>query len=263
VVLFQALPDFEANVELIAVNAMMDTPGTRGPAMHRAAAETNRAYALAIRHSARVRRLRKLIPTICVGLLLVLVLAPYLNPFRAVAGLGLGPVSLSGTKVTMENPKLSGFRKDNKPYEMVAKTAVQDVRKPNFVELNQMTARIMMETNSWANLDAVKGYFDNQKEQMQLREGVRLRTDSGYDVRLKSADIDFKAGTVLSREPVTVNSGGTTVDADTLDVTDNGKQITFTGNVRAVVDNSGVSLGPDGEKLEKPAKAEKAGGRKP
>ncbi len=250
-------------MEQIAVTAMTGAPGVRSAVTHRAVAETDRAYAVAVRHSGRVRRLRKLIPTICVGLLLVLVLAPYLNPFRAIAGLGLGPVSLSGTKVTMDNPKLTGFRKDNKPYEMVARTAVQDVRKPNFVELNDMTARLMMEVNSWANLDAVKGYFDNQKEQMQLREGVRLRTDNGYDVKLKSADIDFKAGTILSREPVTVNSGGTTVDADTLDVTDNGKQITFRGNVRAVVDNSGVSLGPDGEKVEKPVKAEKAQGRKP
>lgn len=219
-----------------------------GAAILRAMTGTERAYGDALKHSRMVRRMRKLIPALCLTMLAVLVVGPYLNPFRAVAGFGFGPVSMTGTKVTMDNPKLSGFRKDNKPYELTAKTAVQDVRKPNIIELNQMDARLLMETDSWARLQALAGVYDSQKEQMQLRGGVKLRTDSGYDVQMKSADLDFKAGTVVSSEPVTVNSGGTTINADRLDVTDNGKIISFRGNVTALVDNSGVSLAPGAEK---------------
>ncbi|MGL4728691.1 MAG: LPS export ABC transporter periplasmic protein LptC [Bosea sp. (in: a-proteobacteria)] len=220
----------------------------------RAVRQSERAYAAALRHSRAVKVLRKAIPVICVAAVLGLLVAPYLNPFRAIAGVSMGPLSLSGGKVTMDNPKLTGFRKDNKPYELTAKTAVQDVRKPNVIELNGMNARLQMEQDQWVRLTAKAGVFDSQKEQMQLRGEVGLKTDTGYDVKLSSADIDFKAATVNSREPVTVTSGGTRIDSKALEVTDNGKVISFLGGVTAIVENSGVNIAPD---------AERSGARKP
>jgi lipopolysaccharide export system protein LptC len=214
---------------------------------------TESAYAAALRHSRVVFGLRKAIPVLCVAAVLGLIVAPYLNPFRAIAGVSMGPLSLSGSKVTMDNPKLTGFRKDNKPYEMTAKTAVQDVRRPNVIELNDMNARLQMEQDQWVRLTATAGVFDSQKEQMQLRGQVGLKTDSGYDVKLTSADIDFKAATVNSREPVTVTSGGTRIDSKALEVTDNGKVISFLGGVTAIVENSGVNIAPDAERSGKNA----------
>ena len=37
----------------------------------------------------------------------------------------------------MESPKLTGFRNDNRPYEVTATQALQDVKKPNIVELRR------------------------------------------------------------------------------------------------------------------------------
>ena len=34
----------------------------------------------------------------------------------------------------MESPKLTGFKNDNRPYEVTASAATQDVRQPNLVE---------------------------------------------------------------------------------------------------------------------------------
>jgi lipopolysaccharide export system protein LptC len=217
-------------------------------ALLRPVAEIDRAYAAALRHSRRVILLRRIIPTVCAVAFLGLIVAPFLNPFRAIPGVTMGPLSLSGGKVTMDNPKLTGFRKDNKPYELTAQTATQDIRKPNVIALNGMNARLQMEQDQWVRLTAKAGVFDTQKEQMQLRGDVGLRTDSGYDVKLSSADIDFKAATVNSNEPVTVTSGGTQIDAKALQVTDNGKVISFLGGVTAVVENSGVSIAPDAER---------------
>ncbi len=220
-------------------------PDAPAEAAARAVARIDAAYGQALAHSRRVRLLRKGIPLACGAAFAALVVAPWLNPFRSVGNIGLGPLSLSGSKVTMDNPKLTGFRKDNKPYELIAKTATQDIRKPNVIELNDMNARLQMEQDGWVRLLADTGVFDSQKEQMQLRGAVKLRTDQGHDVQLKSADIDFKAATVNSREPVTVTSGGTRIDASALEVTDNGAKISFIGGVTAVVENSGVALSPN------------------
>ena len=220
---------------------------------------TAATFAAARRHSNFVRFMRRGLP-VAMGISIVaLVIVPLLNPLRNLPGLSIGPVKLSGSKVTMELPKLTGFRKDAKPYEVTATSALQDIRKPNVIELVEMKARLQLESDGWANLDSKSGVFDTQKEQLKLTGDVRLKTDTGYDARLKSADIDFKAGTVISREPVkvSINNGSTTVDADQLDVTDNGKVMVFSGRVTVLIENAerGTLTGPSGGAVAAPPSA--------
>ena len=196
-----------------------------------------RAYAQARRHSSRVRLLRRAIP-VGAGLAVTAVVAfAWLDPMGKLgAAVTLGPVSVSGTKVVMENPRLSGYRKDARPYEVTASTALQDVRKPTLVELKGMRGRIALDDGSGtARLEAGAGVFDTQKEQLSLAEGVRVSTDQGHEARLRTAAIDFKAGTVTSREPVTVLIPNGSVEAEGgVEISDNGKVISFLGGVRAV-----------------------------
>lgn len=196
------------------------------------------AFRAARRHSRLVRLLRKAIPIGAALAFAMLVLAPILNPFNAIGGLSMGPISLSGSKVTMEKPRLTGFRKDNRPYEVTAVSAAQDIRKPNVVELNLMNARVETESGGWVKLESKTGVFDSQKEQMQLTDQIKVATDAGYEAFLKTADIDFKAGTIRSKDPVAVNMGGIRITADTLEVSDNGKIIAFQGRVTTLIDNT-------------------------
>jgi lipopolysaccharide export system protein LptC len=239
----------------------MERGTTRGKAAARARPPRERAYAQARRHSARVRFLRRTIPigtALAFGVVIVLTFA---DPIGRVSGLTLGPVSLSGTKITMENPRLSGFRKDSRPYEVTAVAAMQDVRKPNVVELKDMKARLVTdERGGAAHLEAAAGVFDTSKEQLELRQDIRVRTDGGQAAQLKSASIDFKAGTVLSREPVTVTFPNGMIEAQGLEVSDNGKVIVFTGRVRTVLESSSEPAvtastpSPAPERLVQPAR---------
>ena len=196
----------------------------------------NRAYVLARRHSRFVRFLRIAIPFGAVLSFASFIVLPFINPFRN-AGVSVGAIKLDGTRVTMETPRLAGYRKDNKPYEVTALSAVQDVRVPNVIELHQMTARIVNADDTVINLTALNAVFDSQKEQLQLRNDVKVRTQNGQEAFLKSADVDFKAGTVRSREAVTVRLPDMSVSADSLDIVDNGGTITFAGRVSALIDS--------------------------
>jgi lipopolysaccharide export system protein LptC len=205
-----------------------------------------RAYAQAQRHSARVRLFRRAIPiaaAIAIGVVLTIAL---FDPFGRIGGLSLGPLSLSGTKITMENPRLTGYRQDLRPYEVTATAATQDVRKPNVIELKEMRARLTLDNNgTTARLESAVGVFDSQKEQLELKQDIRVTTDAGHQAWLKSASVDFKAGTVVSREPVTVKLTNGLVDADQLEISDSGKAIAFVGRVRTVLDISGDRSGAE------------------
>ena len=200
------------------------------------AAARTRAHARAVRNSGRVRALRRLIPLAAGGAVAAL-LAYLFNPFgAALPGVSVGPVTLSGTKVRMESPRLSGFRKGTRGYEVTADAALQDVRKPSLIELERMRGHITTDDQGGiARLSAASGLFDTAREALDLKTDIRIWTDRGEEARLRSAAVAFKTGSVTSTEPVSVTTPRGTVAADGLDVVENGRRISFIGNVRVVV----------------------------
>jgi lipopolysaccharide export system protein LptC len=207
------------------------------------------AFGAARRHTRLVRFLRRAIPISASVAVLALIVTPFLNPLNGVASLSLGAVGISGGKVKMDTPRLSGYRKDNRPYEVTAEAALQEIRNPTQVELQTLTARLQMEREGWVTVNAKSGLFDTQKEKLRLVDDVHVRTENGHDIRMRTADVDFKGGTVVSKEPVKVSLGTTTVDAESLDVKDNGALIVFQGRVRAYIPNApaGTIAGPERE----------------
>src|SRR5262245_107092 len=96
------------------------------------------------RHSAHVRFLRKAIPVGAAGGIAVVTLLSWFNPLRAVSELPvtLDKVVVSGTKVTMEAPKLNGFTRDNRAYTVTAEAATQDLTKPTLPELTSIRGKL-------------------------------------------------------------------------------------------------------------------------
>ena len=208
------------------------------------------AFGAARRHTRLVQILRRVIPIAAVVLVIGLVVIPFLSPLGGkLANVSIGAVGITGGKVKMETPKLSGYRKDNRPYQVTAINAYQEIKNPTQIELQALTARIQMEREGWVTVNAKTGLFDTQKEKLRLVDDVKIRTESGHDMQMRVADVDFKSGTVNSKEPVKVSLGETTVDANTLDVKNNGELIVFEGRVRAFIRNApaGTIAGPERE----------------
>jgi lipopolysaccharide export system protein LptC len=198
--------------------------------------QTADAYGVAMRHSRRVRLLRRAIPIGAAAAVAAIVFFAFVNPFRALpAGVSIGNVSLNGTRITMELPRLTGFKSDNRPYEVTAQWAAQDIKTPSIIELRDLRARIVMQDKSIATVQSQQGVYDSSNEKLDLRDDVRVRTEAGYDVRMKSARVDFRAGNVFSDDPVTVNFNGGTIDAARVDMYDSGAHIVFEGRVRTVM----------------------------
>jgi lipopolysaccharide export system protein LptC len=191
------------------------------------------AHAKARRHSRLVRVLKWAIPLGAVAGVATVAAVAILEPFAALEGLAFGPVTLSGTRVTMESPRLTGYRSQSGAYEVTASAAMQDVRKPGLIELQDLKARLAIDRQgATARLEAASGFLDTKKELFELKEGVRVQSDHGREVRLQSASVDFRAGTVVSSEPVTVTFENGTIEAGGVEVSDNGRVLHFKGRVR-------------------------------
>ena len=134
----------------------------------------------------------------------------------------------------MEAPKLSGYREDGRPYALTAATGIQDIRRPSIIELHEVDAHFTLTDSSVAHLEAPAATFDSTRNVMTFPERVQITSNSGYDIHMQSAEMDVKAGTMNSNDPVTIKMTKGTIAADRLAMTDGGHETTFDGNVRSV-----------------------------
>ena len=194
-------------------------------------------FKAAHRHSARVRLFRGVA---IAGSLLAIALisaAALLNPLRRLpVDVSIGRVGIEGTKVTVESPKISGVQKDGSPFEIRAHSGIQDITTPDIIELLGIDSKIGA-ANASTLINATRGIYDSLHDNMTLEGDIRIKSSTGYDLRLKTALIDFESGGLVSDKPVKVFLDGGTVTARQLDVSDNGHKVSFDGDVTSMFEN--------------------------
>lgn len=194
---------------------------------------TARAFRSATRHSRLVRVLRIGVPIAGIAAVAVVTLAAWLDPMRLLSDLpiGLRDVIISGTKIKMEEPRLSGFTRDARPYELNARVAAQDITTPNMIELSQLRAKFQMTDKSTVELSALNGMFDTKAEQLTLEQNILVTSSSGYEGRLSKAVVNTRTGSIVSDQPVAVKMLETTIKANGLEIENAGDLIRFNGGV--------------------------------
>ena len=199
-------------------------------------------FAAAARHSRRVRILRVAVPAAVVLAMAAVVGVSIFNPFRMLIPklpVDMGNLVVSGTKITMESPHLSGYSTDQRPYEMWAKAAIQDLTDPDHVELQTLRTKVLMEDRSTVTMDARTGYFDSKQQLLDLRKDIFLQSSTGYEAKLSQAFVDINKGTVTSDEHVDVKLLNGTLTADKLRIFNSGEVVRFEGNVVMNLDKLG------------------------
>ena len=199
-------------------------------------------FAMAARHSRMVRLLRVAVPAAVILAMTAIVFVSVFNPFRMLLPklpLDMGNLVVSGTKITMESPHLSGYSTDQRPYELWAKTATQDLTDPDHVDLNTLRAKVLMEDQTTITMDARNGLFDSKQQLLDLHKDIFLQSSSGYEARLTQAFVVIGKGTVTSEEHVDVKLLNGTLTADKLRITGGGEVVRFEGNVVMNLDKLG------------------------
>jgi lipopolysaccharide export system protein LptC len=210
----------------------------------------DKRFAIAARHSRMVRILRVAVPAAVLLSMAAIILVSVFNPFRMLLPklpLDIGNLVVSGTKITMESPHLSGYTAtDRRPYEVWAKTATQDVNDPDHLDLRTLRAKVLNEDQSTVTLDAREGLMDTKNQLLDLHHDIFLQTTTGYEAWLEQAFVDMGKGIVTSEQHVDVKLTNGTLSSDRLRITGGGEVIRFEGNVVMHLDNTNIGGGtPD------------------
>ena len=210
---------------------MTDAPA-RGRFRPRSGDARDAAFRAAVRHSRWVRLLRFGLPSIAMFLCAVFVWVVVHDPRTSLGPqLDVASIGLTGATITMQSPRLTGFDKEQRPYEVTAVRAEQSLVEPSKIDLTDMNARMAMRNKGWTTLAALEGHLDSERKLLGLKGAVKLENELGDNARLKSAMADFGAGTVHSDEPVEINVGRNTLTAEKMEILENGDRAIFEGKV--------------------------------
>jgi lipopolysaccharide export system protein LptC len=190
-------------------------------------------FRAATRHSRLVRLLRQAIPVSIAAVLGLLIFQAYFNPFRVLANIRVDPgkIIISGTRIKMGSPRYSGYTSDNRPYEVTAQAASQDITKPDIIDLEDIWAKVEMQDKSTVVMTAKTGLYNSKIDRLFLSNEIRLNTSTGHTALLHDATIEIKKGSVVSENPVEVAFLRGTLNANQLQIDDQGAVIRFGGGV--------------------------------
>ena len=193
------------------------------------------AFARAQRHSRTVRVLKSALPVLAAAMALGFLGYSYVMTPGSVAVKADGS-AISDGKLVMANPKLDGFTKDNRPYSMNALRAIQDFQNEGVVQLEGISARLPIDAENWATIDAEGGVYDRDKNTLEIDTEITVETADGMTAKLQSATIDIGAGGMTTDDPVDIRMDGATITSDTMAIRENGKVLLFEKRVRMDID---------------------------
>jgi lipopolysaccharide export system protein LptC len=195
------------------------------------------------RHSRLVRLLRVVLP---LGVVLGLggyLLFSYLNPFAILDKLPAvsGKLGVQGSKITMELPRIAGITRDKRAYELTAETAVQDIARPDVVELHNLRAKMELQDSDVVVVTAKGGTYNTKGDNVVLREHIVVTSANGYNAKLREAVIDMKKGNMSSGAPVEIKLPTGILTANTMEIFESGDLVRFGNGIVLNLDGSSES----------------------
>lgn len=186
----------------------------------------------AARHSRLVRFLRFAIPAVILVIGGIIGAATFFSPIiKDVVPIDLSKFPFSPTKITMELPRVTGYTTDQRPYELTARAAVQDLTKLDVLELQEIKAKVELRDGQHVNVTAINGVYDTKAEVLRLNDHITIDSTSGYEGHLSEATVHISSGNIVSESPVEVRLPNGMLRANRLEIKENGASIKFGGGV--------------------------------
>ena len=169
------------------------------------------------------------LPFIAIGLIALVIIWPRLktdDTFR----IGFASVNITGkTTPGMDNARYVGTDENRKPYSVTADLARLIDSDAGTVALELPKADLTLEDGTWLVLTADTGLYQRDGATLDLKGGVNLFHDTGYEISTEVLDVDLKAGGATGDKPINGHGPFGELKAQGIKLIDKGQVIYFTG----------------------------------
>ena len=195
--------------------------------------DRSRSFREARRHTILVKALRVVLPIATATLLGIYGLALF-DEQRLTSALPAVPLPrITAADLAMLNPHYEGFTDDGGTYRVDAKSAQQDPKNVNMINIKTITGEMIDAAKSKTRLSASMGALNHKAQVLWLSGTVAVVSDQGLAANLSTAQIDIRGGIVRSKTPVKVSFPAGTITSNEMTLRQKAREITFVENVRA------------------------------
>lgn len=182
-------------------------------------------------HDRLVHFLARALPALVGGLLAVMIIAP-ISPRGEISFLlDRRKVAVLNDRMQVSSAMYRGQDDDGRNFSITAGSAVQRSKAQPLIQLDQLTARIMLDDGP-ALLTAGKGNYDFGKEIVDIVGPINFQTSDGYRMTATNVDIDLGRKLLKSRGPVEGRIPAGTFSADRIRADLSERTVMLDGNAR-------------------------------
>ena len=133
---------------------------------------------------------------------------------------------------------ITGFDKDKQPYEMKAQSVLQDKTNSDLAHLTTVSGHLVKKSGAVMKLSSKSGAYQKKKRILDLIGNVKLISQDQYTAYLEKARVTLKEKRLYAKVPVKVIFAQGTINANGVDITNNGAHVLFFGGVKSHFDAS-------------------------
>lgn len=194
------------------------------------------------RYSRFVGVMKVLLPSLAVVLLGLVVAWPRLGNDEDRFQIGFANISQQAVEnLQMVNARYYGIDNRNHPFTVTADLAKEEQPRSGVMLLERPKADFATRDGNGVYVEAVRGYYHQKEQILDLEGEVSLFHDEGYELHTEKASIDLVRSVAEGHAPVTGNGPQGRIQGEGFRIVENGRQIVVLGR-------SGLSLKGAGSK---------------
>jgi lipopolysaccharide export system protein LptC len=181
-------------------------------------------------YSRRIAFLKRFLPAIGVGLLLLVTAWPRLEPLLDSVRLTLPVIERRDAReLRMIDPRYAGIDRLNRPYVLTAAAAHQMPGQDDLMSLDRPRGQLIAHGGAKVVVTAAKGVYQTQSRLLDLFGDVTLTHQNGTRFVTQAVHLDLVAETATGHESVSGRGPSGDITAEGFRIWDKGDRILFTG----------------------------------
>jgi len=190
-------------------------------------------------HDKLVGLLKNVLPVAVGVLAALLATAPFTVSNEVSFVLDKNKVEVAKERMRVTEALYRGEDSKGQPFSLRAGSAVQKTSQVPIVDLNDLSARILL-ADGPAVLQARKGRYDMDTEHVDVDGAVQFQAANGYRLTTRDVGIDMKGRTLRSQGRVDGRMPIGTFTADHLEADLAGRTVTLNGRARLRIEQKGL-----------------------
>ncbi len=136
-------------------------------------------------------------------------------------------------QITGEKSRISGFDKEQQPYEVTAQKGYQDKDNADLAHLEMVVFNFRKKSGEAYQMLSQTAVYDSKGKQLDMQGDVKIIQAGKFTATMDKAHVDMQTKDLVSNVAVNVETGTGTIKANGMKITNDGKTIVFLNGVKA------------------------------